>query len=1223
MLAVVGIAILTCSGFAEDTGKARVAGSYGSLPLAFEENRGQGNAEIRYMARGAGYALFLADSGAVIKVRSGGDCAQTETPAPRKPEACSAGADTLRLQLEGAAREVGHAAQANGEEELPGKVNYFIGNDASKWRRDLPTYAKVRYRQVYPGIDLVYYGKQGRLEYDFVIAAGADAGVIRMRFAGGRLREDRKGNLVVKVGETELAFDKPALYQEIDGKRVAVDGSFVLSGASGLGFRVGAYDRSKPLVIDPVLVYSTYLGGSGSGTGTNAKGDRANGIVLDSLGSAYVVGTTYSADFPVTTGAFQSANNVAAAGHGSTVFVSKFNADGTALVYSTYVGGSGATAGGDFGYGIALDPSNNAYITGATYSTDFPVTCQSYRSINPSRTPGATTGFVTKLNGAGDGLIYSTYLGGTGNMVTQSPGGDVAQAIAVDATGSAYVTGYTYSSTFPVTGDAFQTQLKGGPNAFVTKLSPVGVSAVYSTYIGGSGGDYGNAIAIDAAGDAFVGGGTGSGDYPVSSGAFQTTNPGFSGFVTEVNPTGEALVYSSFIGGGADAVEAIAVDGAGFVYLAGNTASKAFPVTPGVVEGSALANSSYFQQGGVGSIGFVSKMNTNGTALVYSTYLEGAGTSVAGLGVDATGAAYVVGSAPTAGTGFFGGFKEAADARSVPAGSNSAFVVKLNPTATVLNYARLVGGSSVDGATALALDGAGNAYVTGYAASTDFPTTSGVFQTANKATNGGGNAFVSKLALGSAAHQVTYPAPAVAVPTTITVVSAQVACEPGWPGYDVFVTFNVIAGNGGTPISGTPITGGMAFTGNFNVGEYGEPVYGDWSGVATVSVDGNSSDQYAPPDSVSWTAQYLGDSIYQGSTLNGSTPTPADCVPPPPDSAVRARAARNGISRASGAGVTKAAGVAAANTGDLTAARLIGAKFVPESRTGMTAVSDSGRDAVRQATAACIAPAQEAQASAPIASPSGGKFASAQTVTLTDSTYGALIYYTTNTEPPSAASTLYTGPFSVGATTTVRAVAVVNGYKNSAGLTEVYTIDATRTAAPIFSPGTGFYPAVQMVSITDATPGAAIYYTTDGSVPTSSSLLYTGPILVSANTVIKAVAIAGGLTDSSSWALYTLVGSPWALAAPATNVAAGAATLNAVVKPGPVTGSYFFRYGTRADITALRQSTSQVSLAASNVPLDVSAQIGSLVPGTQYYYQVVVETEGGTSLGAILGFVAK
>ena len=829
--------------------RSQAVANYSQLPLSFEANQGQADPSVKFLSRGSGYSLFLTRDGAVLALgqsgRNAAECSASLSAAGvgkiAKPASCPSGSsapqEVVRMTLAGAAGQ-GQSVEASGEEQLPGKVNYFLGNDPNRWRTDLPTYAKVRYNGVYPGVDLVYYGNQRQLEYDFVVAPGADAARIRLQFAAAnrlQLRVAPDGDLVLQGAEGEAVFHKPVVYQERSGVRQTVPAGFQLVARNTIGFRLGAYDHARPLIIDPVLTYSTYLGGSG----TNGMGDQGNGIAVDSSGNAYVVGTVYSTNFPITTISFQN-QNAAPAGT-STAFVTKLNPAGTALVYSTYFGGTG----GDAGYGIALDSANNAYITGATYSIDFPVTCDAFQTANPSTTSGAPTAFVARLNATGNDLVYSTYLGGSGNSATPAHG-DVAQAIAVDSTGSAYVTGYTWSPDFPTTTGAVQLDFAGSAtvsNVFIAKLNPAGTALTYATYLGGSGangaGDYGNAIALDRSGDAFIAGSTASTDFPVTTGALQTSSTSVKAFVTELNPAGSKKIFSTYLGGTAgDSATAIAVDTSGNVYAAGNTNSSDFPTTSGVLEPS-----SYW----IGPPqGFVTKLKPGGAALAYSTYLEGQGTSIMALAVDSSGTAYIAGSAPATNFGIHGYFVGAGDYLNPPSGASSAFIVKLGPSASVLNYASLLGGSANDAATALALDSAGNVYLTGVANSTDFPITGAPFQ----GTLGAPNSSL--------------------VPTTLTVVSQQFECDAQDPYYVVYVNLMVNSNSTGPAPTGT-----VDFYGSFAVGE-GESVAPSTDGTAIVNLIGTDASGVAA-QSATWEAIYSGDSIYAGSALSGEVNGPGNC----------------------------------------------------------------------------------------------------------------------------------------------------------------------------------------------------------------------------------------------------------------------------------------------------------------------------------------------------------
>jgi hypothetical protein len=637
-----------------------VAADYGKLPLSFEANQGQSDPQVKFLSRGNGYSLFLTDSAAVLAL------SKSEPGAKAKVRT-----DLVRMELAGAA----HGSQVSGTDRLPGTSNYFIGNDPAKWHANVPTYARVKYAGVYPGVDLVYYGNQRQLEYDFVVSPNADPKPVRLHFAGAEtLKLNADGELTVVARNGEIAFHKPVIYQMKDGRREPVDGSFQLLANNDIAFRLGAYDRTRELVIDPTLEYSTYLGGTGP--------DTALGITTDSTGAAYLTGIAVSTDFPVTSGVFQPDNNESSSAR-SNGFVTKINAGGTALVYSTYLGGSADSCSnnkntltqGDYGAAIAVDTDGDAYITGTACGDNFPTTTGAFQTT--FSTDAASNAFITKLNPGGSKLIYSTYLGGSGDFYS----GDFGTAIAINSSGDAYVTGQTSSSDFPVTKGAFQTTNKntGGTNTgFVTEMNSTGTKLVYSTYLGGSGtggtvpGDSGQGIAINAAGDAYVTGYTYSKDFPVTSGVYQTTNKAFSGggsnaFVTELNPTGTALAFSTFLGGSnnadnpLDVAYGIALDSEGNVYVAGGTGATDFPVTTGAFQTTNKGASDFAN-------GFVTKFNPTGTKLVYSTYLGGTGQ-----------------------TG--------------------------------------CGGERVE---ALALDSQGDTYLTGYTCSSNFPITSNAYQTTNK-----------------------------------------------------------------------------------------------------------------------------------------------------------------------------------------------------------------------------------------------------------------------------------------------------------------------------------------------------------------------------------------------------------------------------------------------------------------------------------------------------------
>jgi hypothetical protein len=547
--------------------QAKILESYGKLPLSFEANHGQTDTQVKFLSRTSVYSLFLTGDEAVLtlrgkktdtskaKIRS---AAHTLPSGMAEFKTCA----VLRMKLV----KANPAAKVTGVDELAGTSNYFIGNDPAKWRTNVPTYAKVKYEGIYSGIDLVYYGNQRQLEYDFIVGPGADPHRIAFDVRGAkRIRRDEHGDLVLKLDEGEIRWHKPVVYQVKNGARQEIAARYAITDTNRVGFDIAGYDASRQLYIDP-LIYSTYLGGS--------SGDGSYAIGVDSAGNAYVTGVTSSPDFPVTSGAFQTTIDA-----GGSAFVTKFNPTGSALVYSTYLGGSGA----DYGQGIAVDTSGYAYLTGYTSSPDFPVTPGAFQTTCGNPNPGYCNNvFVTKLNPTGSALVYSSYLGGSGT--------DTGYGVALDSADDAYVTGRTTSTDFPTTLGAFQTTLKGSNNAFVSKINPTGSALVYSTYLGGSGGqDYGYAIAVDSAGNAYVTGVTDSTDFPVTPGAFQTVckpiKNCFDAFVSKFEPTGSALVYSTYLGGsGQDYGQGIAVDSAGNAYVTGVTDSTNFPVTHGAFQ---------------------------------------------------------------------------------------------------------------------------------------------------------------------------------------------------------------------------------------------------------------------------------------------------------------------------------------------------------------------------------------------------------------------------------------------------------------------------------------------------------------------------------------------------------------------------------------------------------------------------------------------------------------
>jgi hypothetical protein len=707
--------------------RQKVVETYGKLPLSFEANAGQTDDRVRFLSRGPGYTLFLTSSEAVLV--SGKD----------RPH-------VARMNLVGA----NLAPEIRGVDELSAKSYYFIGNDPKKWYSKVANFARVRYKDVYPGIDLAYYGNQRQLECDFVVKAGADPKSIQLSFPGARqIRIDPEtGDLQLDCTGGEVRFHKPLAYQVADGKSL-VEARYVLKGGKEVGITLGSYDAAKSLIIDPVLSYSTYLGGSGL--------DIGSGIAVDTSGNAYVTGVTQSPDFP-TVHPLPAPNN-ALRGRES-AFVSKLSFNSATstlqLAYSAYLGGSVF----DFGTGIAVDASGNAYVTGDTLSPDFP-------TVHPLPAPnnalrGPRDAFVSKLSfdsvTSTLSLAYSTYLGGSGR--------DQGGAIAVDTSGNAYVTGTTESPDFPTVhplpppNNALR-----GTDAFVSKLSfdtaTSTLALAYSTYLGGSGIDEGFGIAVDSSGNAYVTGTTFSPDFPTvhplpaPNNALQGIGDAFVSKLSFDTATSTlSLAYSTYLGGsgfnqggaiGYDQGTGIAVDASGNAYVTGDTKSTDFPtVHPLPAPNNALRGT---------EDAFVSKLSFNNVtstlSLAYSTYLGGSGVDVGSrIAVDSSGNAYVTGL--TQSTDF-------PTVNPLPAPNNAlhgtgaafdAFVSKLSfdtATSTLsLAYSTYLGGSGDDVGSGIAVDASGNAYVTGFTQSTDFPTVHPL-PAPNNALRGDIDAFVAKL----------------------------------------------------------------------------------------------------------------------------------------------------------------------------------------------------------------------------------------------------------------------------------------------------------------------------------------------------------------------------------------------------------------------------------------------------------------------------------------------
>jgi uncharacterized protein (TIGR03437 family) len=656
------------------------ASDYGQLPLSFEANQGQTARQVQFLSRGWGQTLFLTSTEAVLRARH----------------------DVIRMKLAGA----NAASKAEGTEPRVGKSNYFVGSDPAKWRTGVAQYGRVRFANVYPGIDVVYYGNHGQLEYDWVVKPGADPSKIRLRFEGvKKMRLDAKGDLVLATASGEIREKKPRIYQD---RQIA--GRYVVRGGEA-AFEVDAYDRAKELVIDPVVVYASYVGGSGNDWGT--------GIAADSAGNAYVTGVTESTDFPLSH-AFQSTNppSTDESETSDDAFVAKISADGSTLIYSTFIGGTGA----DVANAIAVDSAGDAYITGNTQSTDFPLS-KAFQSKNLSPFGNA---FATKLNPAGSALIFSTYFGGSGG------GADVGLGIAVDSAGNAYITGQANSGGgFPLVNPIEGYKNGSGPGAFVSKMSADGSTLAYSTFLGGyTGQNFANAIAVDSSGAAYVTGLTAATDF-MTVNPLQSTNKGVSGnaFVAKLNPAGSAFVYATYLGGSLkDEAYGIAVDSSGNAYITGTTRSTNFPT----------ANA--YEAAPTGGAAFVSKINSSGSALVYSTYLGSADDTGYGIVVNGSGEAWVTGV----------GHVPSVNGLTPPPNA-FGFVCEFTADGSALAFStELFGTSEQQGG--IARDASGNVYLTGLTGSGGLSNPGGF-----EGTFGGGqwDAFVVKIASGPVAPSIS------------------------------------------------------------------------------------------------------------------------------------------------------------------------------------------------------------------------------------------------------------------------------------------------------------------------------------------------------------------------------------------------------------------------------------------------------------------------------------
>jgi uncharacterized protein (TIGR03437 family) len=692
--------------------------------VTFEPNVGQTDTRVKFLAHAANATLWLTEEGAVLHTAAGPD---------RK-----AGSVVLKLRFDGA----NPRPQMEGEDQRQGVSNYFLGRDAGAWHTGIRQFGKVRYRNVYTGIDVVFYGNPKELEYDFVVRPGADPAKIRLAFDGAdRIVAEASGDLRVQFAGVEIRSRKPRIYQTGQNGDRSVDGRYVVKGRQRAGFIIDPYDATRPLIVDPVLSYATFFGGLG--------GDVANAVAMDAQGAVYVAGSTNSAGFPTKAGIFPGLNNDT-----NVAFVAKFNtaASGSdSLIYSTYLGGDVS----DEAFGIAVDANGNAYVAGRTLSTTFPLKNafqSSFSTATNCKDAGGTAiacthSFITEIAASGKALVYSSYLGGTNQ--------DEAFAVGVDAAGNAYITGQTLSTDFPTAGSAYQTSQKGSGDAFLSEVAAGGKSLAYSTYFGGAGVDSAVAIAVAPSGTVYIAGSTASTDLPTSSNAYQGAASGtVDAFVAEFNlkqGSSGQLVYSTYLGGkdGATSANAVAVDAAGLIYLTGATNAASYPVSSSAFR-TAYAGS--LASGSVAGVGdaFITKLDPSeqpSAQLVYSTFLGGAlDDSGAAIAVDSAGRITVAGQTNSLAFPVTGNALQTVN--DGPSPTNKGYIARFDPSKSgnvSLLYSTYLGGNLSDSLFGLAMDKTGNSVVVvGTVFSFNPPITTSAFQkTFGGSSSSAGDAYIA------------------------------------------------------------------------------------------------------------------------------------------------------------------------------------------------------------------------------------------------------------------------------------------------------------------------------------------------------------------------------------------------------------------------------------------------------------------------------------------------
>jgi len=656
---------------------------FGKIPLYFIPNEGQAEKNVLFYAKTSSYTLWLTKEGLVFDStrRIKKESTESIIQNPRyknSPEVVKYERDVSRLVFVNANR----SPEAIPVENTEHKVNYFRGNDKSKWRTNIQTSGAVLFRELYPNINLKVYGFERQIEYDFVVKPGGDISDISFVYTGvKKTRIDAVGNLVVQTEFGQLAHAKPVSYQLIEGKKLKIKAEFKEMENNTYGFRCVEYNQNYDLIIDPVvLVYSTYLGGSNS--------DSTHGIAVDSQDAVYVTGTTLSGNFPA-----QNPIQGSFGGGSCDAFITKINSTGSGLIYSTYLGGYNR----DVGIGIAVDSNGAVYVAGNTDSVNFPTK----NPIQGSFGGGSWDVFIAKINSSGSALIYSTYLGG-------SDLDKLYQGTAVDSNGAVYITGFTDSSNFP-TRNPIQGSFGGGLyDAFIAKIKPSGGSLIYSTFLGGSGSDSGLNLALDSECAVYITGSTDSSNFPTKNPIQGSFGGSYDAFISKINSSGSAFVYSTYLGG-SDSEEGydIAVDSQNSVYVTGPTRSVNFPIQ-NPIQGKIAG----------GSDAYITKINTSGNAFAYSTYLGGSESDwIENIAVDSEGAIYVTGDTNSRNFPTQNPIQQ-----SYGGGEYDILISKINASGSALVYSTYLGGSGSDRGRGMAVDSESAGYVTGTTDSVNFPT---------------------------------------------------------------------------------------------------------------------------------------------------------------------------------------------------------------------------------------------------------------------------------------------------------------------------------------------------------------------------------------------------------------------------------------------------------------------------------------------------------------------